>query len=621
MHCSRSGVLEDGQEKNAENRFRKSPGTDRLKGENRMNPYRNFCVASYMFAYYAAKATDQEIREGMEHYLRCLPLSKVYLENHRATTDISVKRLKEIKALLEEYGVRVSGGITSTVLIGGEQKPSLFDTFCYTDPRHREEYLRIVREDAEVFDEIILDDFFFSSCRCEMCIAAKGKRSWKDFRQEQMKAFSEEIVAEAHRINPKLNFIIKYPNWYESHQATGYNPGIQKDIFDMIYTGTETREPFYASQHLQRYASYSAMRLLENAAPGRNGGGWIDLGGSSDNLSCFLEQAEFSFLGGARELTLFYFPSLLSSPALPAMDAVLRRVDAFLDQAGRPAGTAVWEPFDAEGEDQLCSYLGMCGMQLELLPEFPENAPAVLLTQRASCRPDAMEKLEKYVRNGGKAVITTGFLHETWDRGIQDMTSVRLTHRHVTGNRWMIDLCDYDYTGVRFAEGAEKVMFEALDYKTNATWADILLLSGEDNFPVLTEDFYGKGRLLILNVPENFADLYRLPAEVIGILNGQVNTGRPFYLASEPKFSLIGYDSDAFCLHSFRPMMSSARLVVRGCCRGIQDLETGRVYSDSLPLPGPHHRGDGAMTRAAEPEYAFEIPVGPGRSAYLKILR
>ena len=360
---------------------------------------------------------------------------------------------------------------------------------------------------------------------------------------------------------------------------------------------------------------------MENAAPGRNGGGWIDLGGSFDNISRFLEQAEFTLLGRGRELTLFNFPSLLNSPALPALSESLRRVDDFLDRAGTPVGTAVWEPFGAEGEDQLCSYLGMCGMQLDLQPEFPENAPVVLLTQRAACMPDAVEKLEKYVRSGGKAIVTVGFLHETWDRGIQDMTSVRLTHRHVTGDRYMIDMCDYDYSGIRFSRGTEKVMFEALDYKTNATWADVLVLSGEDNFPVLTEDFYGKGRLMILNVPENFAGLYQLPAEVIGILNGQVNTDRPFYLAAEPKWSLISYDNDVCCLHSFRPMISSARIVVRGDCRGIQDLETGRIWQDCVQLPEPGHRQDGAKTRTVQPEYAYEIPAAPGRSVYLKILR
>ena len=586
-----------------------------------MENYRHFSVASYMYAYYVAEATDAEIRSAMETYLRALPLKKVYVENHRATTDIPVERLKEVKAIIGEYGVQASGGITSTVLAGGVQKPAMFDTFCYTDPAHRQEYLRVVRELAEVFDEIILDDFFFTSCRCEMCIEAKGKQSWKDFRQAQMKAFSKEIVAEAKLVNPRMNFIIKYPNWYESHQATGYNPGIQKDIFDMIYTGTETREPFYASQHLQRYASYSEVRLMENAAPGRNGGGWIDLGGSSDNISRFLEQAEFTYLAGAKELTLFNFPSLLHSTALPAMDPALRRVDDFLDRAGTPVGTKVWEPFDAEGEDQLISYLGMCGIPLEPTPEFPADAPAVLFTQRTACVPDAVEKLEAYVRAGGKAVITTGFLRETQDRGIREMTSVRLTNRHASGDRYMIDFCENDYSGMQFGRGPEKVLFEILDYKTNATWADVLMLSGEDNFPVMTEDYYGKGKMLILNVPENFADLYRLPAEAIGAIGRELSFGQRCYLASEPKWSLMLYDNETLCLHSFRPMLSRGRVVVRGACRGLEDLETGAVYDAAMPLPGPHKRQDGARTRPAEPEFAFEVPVAAGKSVFLKILR
>ena len=586
-----------------------------------MEAYRHFSIASYMFAYYAADATDEQIRRDTETYLRCIPLKKVYVENHRACTDVSPDRLRQIKAILSEYGLTVSGGITSTVLVNGVQKPALFDTFCYSDPAHRAEYLRIVRELAGVFDEIILDDYFFTSCRCEMCLQAKGKRSWKDFRQEQMKAFSEEIVAEAHRVNPRMNFIIKYPNWYESHQATGYNPGIQQAIFDMIYTGTETREPFYASQHLQRYESYSVMRLLENAAPGRNGGGWIDLGGSSDNISRFIEQAEFSILGGAKELTLFNFPSLLTSPVLPALDPVFRRLDSFLDHAGVPGGAAVWEPFDAEGEDQLISYLGMCGAALEPVPDFPENAPAILFTQRTACVPGVMEKLEAYVRKGGKAIVTTGFLHQTWDQGIQDMTSVRLTHRHAVGSRYMIDRCDYDYSAIRYAEGSGPVLFEELDYKTNATWADILMLSDENNFPVLTEDYYGRGRLLILNLPENFADLYRLPEEVIGIICSELSAGKDFYLAARPKVSLITYDNGTCCVHSFRPMLSGVSLVVRGVCRGLRDLETGRIWSDPVQLPAPAKRGDAALTRTAPPEYAFNLTVAPGRNVYLEVLR
>ncbi len=50
-------------------------------------------------------------------------------------------------------------------------------------------------------------------------------------------------------------------------------------------------------------------------------------------------------------------------------------------------------------------------------------------------------------------------------------------------------------------------------------------------------------------------------------------------------------------------------------------METGREFTEGLTLPGPHKRQDGARTREAEPETAYSVPVMPGKSLYLKILR
>ena len=169
-----------------------------------MEAYKNFQVAAYVFAYYLAKADDAEIQRGIDFYRQYIPLKKVYIENHRGKVDISPQRLREVKALFEKNGIETSGGITSTQYVNGVRKPSYYDTFCYTDPEHRKEYRRIVTELAGVFDEIILDDFFFTACRCEMCIQAKGKQSWMDYRLKLMEDFSHEIVDLARSINPKM---------------------------------------------------------------------------------------------------------------------------------------------------------------------------------------------------------------------------------------------------------------------------------------------------------------------------------------------------------------------------------------------------------------------------------
>lgn len=80
-----------------------------------MEKYRHFGVASYMYAYYAAEATDRKIREAMEIYLKHLPLSKVYVENYRGTVDVPAKRLREIRNILEEFDIEAAGGIPRQV--------------------------------------------------------------------------------------------------------------------------------------------------------------------------------------------------------------------------------------------------------------------------------------------------------------------------------------------------------------------------------------------------------------------------------------------------------------------------------------------------------------------------
>ena len=583
-----------------------------------MESYKHFKLAAYVFAYYLIEADERQIQQAIDYYRRYVHLDKVYLENHRGLVDIPAEKLRAVKALFEQNGIAVSGGITATGVINGQPKPSYYDTFCYTDPAHREKFLELVRGQAEIFDEIILDDFFFTSCTCEMCIEARGKQSWAEYRLKLMEDFAHEAVAEARRVNPKVNFIIKYPNWYESYQECGYNPGKQKDIFDMVYTGTETRDPRTTAQHLQRYMSYSIMRTLENTAPGRNGGGWID-SYSSTSMNFYLEQADMTLLGKAKELMLFNFSLLENTALLPALGHELARMDGILGKLGNPVGVSAWEPFDGDGEDQLYNYLGMGGIAVEPTPYFDENADMVLLTESSAHDETAFEKLERYLRRGGTAMVTVGFFRACYDRGMKDLTSVRLTHRHVLGGEYMV--AHYNYNDdVSFCRGRERLLFEILNYKTNATSSNISILADENNFPLMTEDRYGKGRLFILNVPENFADLYKLPKDVWRGIAKYASYGQRVYMAGEGRHSLICYDNGHYALQSYNPTADTVDVIVRSDCKGLRDMETGLEYTQRIALPPPSHMMD-AVTLIPEPqEYAFPVQIGAGQLMFLEII-
>lgn len=582
--------------------------------------YENFQVASYVWAYYLDWVSDEKIQEDIDSFLYYMPLKKVYLENHRGLVDVSAERLRRAKKVFNRNGIYVSGGITSTAMVDGKRKPSIFDTFCYTSESHRKRYMEIVEDLASVVDEIILDDFFFTACRCEACIEAKGNKTWSRYRMDLMKEFSEQIVKRAKEVNPKLKFIIKYPAWYKSYHETGYDPERQREIFDMIYTGTETREPVYNGQHLQRYHSYSIMRFLENVSPGRNGGGWIDPFGSIDNINRYLEQAEHTIFAKAKELMLFNF-EIMQHPevnSLPALGKDLYRVDRLVGAAGNPIGVSVYEPFNSDGEDLMYTYLGMGGIAIEPVPYFEENAATVLLTESSAKDSEILDKLERFIRKGGNAVITTGFLRATYDKGVRELTAVELTGRYVSGTEYMIG--NRNYTDGYVVRGKEPVLFEVLQGKDNSNWSDISVCCKEFNTPVMTEEDYGKGRLFVLNVPQNYADFYALPEKVWETIAKHMSMGQRVYIASDEKCSFFAYDNNIYGVQNYAPHRSLVRFVVRGEFKGLKNIETGEVHTSIFPLASPKKQMDGASFLPEEPEYAVEVLMEGGTYAFFTVV-
>lgn len=583
--------------------------------------YKNFRLASYVWAYYLNKASEEQMQKDIDTFMAYAPLRKVYLENHRGLVEVPPEKIKQARTIFEKNGIEVSGGFTSTALVDGERKPSVFDTYCYTDERHRESYLKSIEDLASAVDEIILDDYFFTSCKCDKCIAAKGNRTWSEYRLDLLEEFSREMVARAKAVNPKLNFIIKYPAWHKSFHQTGYQPGKQKDIFDMIYTGTETREAIYNCQHLQRYHSYSILRLMENVAPDKNGGGWIDPGGSGDNINRFLEQAEVTMFAKAKELMVFNFEAVLRPDdyVLPALGKDLYRVDQICSQINNPVGVSVYEPYNSDGEDLVYNFLGMGGIAFEPVPYFDDQAPVIFLTESSAKDPDIINKLKMYVQNGGNAVITNGFLRATYDKGIKDITSVQLTGRLISGSEYMIgnkNYCNANY----IVKGDGPVLFECFQHKDNATWCDVTVCCNENNSPILTEEEYGRGRFFVMNLPQNYADLYRLPEKVWETFAKHLSMGQRVYAAADGKFSFFAYDNDIYGVQNYMSHSITVRFVVRGECEGLKDIETGKVHDITIPLPVPSYAGDAASVIPEDPEFAIDVEVRPGKYNFFTVL-
>ena len=565
--------------------------------------YDNFKVAVYSRSYETAKMGDLDyIQPIWDLVTQQVKVDKIYLETHRDLLIVDQETLDKAKAFFASRGVETAGGITLTV-----DESNRFETFCYTNPEHRAKVKEIIEHTARNFDELILDDFFFTSCKCDLCIAAKGDRSWTDFRLDLMKEATVSLVlAPAKAVNPKCKVVIKYPNWYEHFQGLGFNLEVQPALFDGVYTGTETRDPS-GNQHLQAYLGYSIFRYFENLKPGGNGGGWVDTGGLR-NMDRYAEQLWITLFAKAPEITLFDirqlqypireslkapwqgqgtsfdFDEMMKpvrladgtsvTPSTMARTAgyTFEKVDKFLGKLGNPIGVKSYKPYHSTGEDFLQTFMGMIGVPMDVVPQFPEEEKMVFLTGAASFDPDIVGKIKKHLQKGNSVMITSGLLRELQDKGIHDIAEIRYTDRKASVK---------EFTAGRgmTVKSDREILIPQINYLTNDSWEEVSALDDTNGWPVLHTADYSKGKLYVLTIPENFVDLYHLPEPVITRIKQTLTAQMPVTLEAPGYTSLFVYDNETCIVESFADTTLKARLVAAEQFPVLRNLETGVTYT------------------------------------------
>jgi hypothetical protein len=542
-----------------------------------------------------SKRFEHEFARAMSQ----VPFDKVYIETYRGRRFASDATIAKVKQAFIDKGVEVAGGVTMD--IGGFN--GQFMTFDYEDPEHRTLAKRAMEQAARHFDTVILDDFFFYTSKSDADIKAKGKRSWTQYRLDTMRKVSQDLVLKpAKAANPKVKVIIKYPNWYEHFQGLGFDLEKQPEMFDGVYTGTETRDPVVTDQLLQQYESYQVYRYYTSLRRDRNaGGGWVDTY-STLYLDRFAEQLWDTMLAKAPEITLFnWHPMAQDMPAVEghrpwadqdtsfnwkkiaaewkaanpnasappgwglAAGAALRQIDAVLGDLGNPTGIASYKPPHSSGEDFLHNYLGNAGIPLELSARFPKEAPTMLLTQAAAADPDIINKIKGQLQAGKTVFVTSGFVKATQNRGFQDILEVYATGEQVALN-------DY-YTGYGAGNGdslrddpkvaPRDVLFPELHYYTNDAWPIIRGVSGARGFPILLMNRYSKGILYVLTIPSNIGDLYSMPQGVLNNVKRYLQADWPVRIEGPAGVSLFTYDNGAYVIQSFNDTPTKVRVVTR----------------------------------------------------------
>ena len=591
--------------------------------------YTNFSVSVYI-PINVVQSFDQpgKLESDWNTIHRQLKVDKVYIEVQRDRRLLSDEQAERVKKFFLDHGVQAAGGMAlSDGSVGGQ-----FQSFCYTDPQDRAFIKSAAEFAARHFDEVIQDDFFFITTKTDSDIAAKGNKTWSQFRMELTDEAAENLIVKpAKAVNSKVKMVIKFPNWYEHFQGSGFNLERGPKIFDGIHTGTETRDPVMTDQHLQQYESYEIIRYFENVAPGRNGGGWVDTF-SIHNLDRYAEQIWDTLFAKARELTVFEW-SAMTRPfetgdrstweklptsfrlsemtngiAAPTWARVasysLERADKILGQLGNPIGIASYKPFHSNGEDFLHNYLGMIGIPIDLRPEFPTNANLVLLTECAKCDPDIIVKIKGQLRAGKSIVITSGLLRALQNKGLEDIAEVRCTDRKFIAHQYAGGFGAGNFSTLD-GETNPNVLFPEVEFLTNDSWSLVRAEANGNGFPLLLVNRYSKGVLYFWTMPDNFNDLYALPPEVTGAIKNFVMHGFPVRLDGPAQVALFAYDNGAFIVENFSAAAADVKISALRNYSTLKNLVTREILEGQLPARNWKGRNELVEDRVS---FAIHLP-------------
>ena len=564
--------------------------------------YQNFKVSTYIRAQDVARmADDKFLNRTWETVSSQVDLDKIYLETHRDAFTVDEKTMTKVKKFFLSKGLEVGGGITYT-----RSEPTDFETYSYARENERQLVREVAEYTARLFDDFILDDFFFIDLKNDDEIAAKEKsgKSWTEYRLRLMSDAGRELVLEpAKKVNPKVKVIIKYPNWYDHFHGLGFNLEEEPQYFDGIWTGTETRDPGSA-QHLQNYLSYNVVRYFDNIAPGKNGGGWVDAGGIHMSMDRYAEQLHLTMLSKTPEIILWNYMQLNDVKITPQMRAkwqdaggnsfrydemvapferggktvspttmarfasvTLQQTDKLVGQLGNPVGLVSYKPYHSSGEDFLQNYLGMIGLPMDMHPQFLSDRQQILLTEQAAKDPQIVDKIKAQLKKGGDVIITTGLL-----KAIREMIA---------------DVCELYCGDLKaivndfgwFGKSEREFIIPQVKYFTNDAWEVVSagrpLSGGVSGYPILLRDTYSKGMLFVLTVPDDFGNLYDFPAGALNVIRRAVSKDVGAYIEGPSKVALFPYDNKTLVVENFNDEAVSLRVVINTKVGALRNLLTG----------------------------------------------
>jgi len=375
-------------------------------------------------------------------------------------------------------------------------------------------------------DEIIVDDWLFTTCTTARAISERGSDSWADYRSRLVAEQSKvHLIDVAKKVRPGVRVIIKYPNWYEGHRQHGYDVALQTPQFDGVSVGIETRQRATHDQHIPIYSGYVFQKWIGGDAGPKWGSAWLDnyaMKGAADD---YVAQVWQAVLARAPEIIFWcagqLHPTNPSSDVYPHLVELMPEFDRLAGMLDGPSrGIPIHLPLGSVGEYNVFGYLGMIGLPMAPRATFPADSPTAIFTQHSLRDPKLASELLDRVRAGKEVFLTWPLLQDLHGSEMGRVFNVIGEGGAVTSTTFRVAEATWDFRPV---EASRSFTFPKVQVSTWPYVRDVALVREDADFGVLLRSPYMDGQVDVLNLPENTYDLLRLPEAVLNAIR------RPFF--------------------------------------------------------------------------------------------
>jgi hypothetical protein len=176
-------------------------------------------------------------------------------------------------------------------------------------------------------------------------------------------------------------------------------------------------------------------------------------------------------------------------------------------------------------------------------------------------------------------VITSGLLRELQDKGLNDIAELRYTDRKAF-------VQDFSVGGFSLVHSDKPILMQQIQYLTNDTWEIVSGISGANGWPILHMADYSKGKLYVLTIPDNFADLYNIPPKALNKIREILCGGLNVSMEGPSNISLYLYDNNTFIIESFLDVETQLKIVTPKQFTKITDLSSNLIIKGDARISG-----------------------------------